>query len=1265
MANSHSLDLELSSSQYAYINDASQTGLDGMTNLTIEAWIKLESLPSGAHFGIVSKWKATDSQFSYVFFLAQSTYKLAAVVSKNGQYGAGNVSHYNCDTAFSSADLGVWHHVAMVFNSSNGVITFYIDGSAQTSTIVSTYDDANGVYNSSAKFEIGMAEDDGSVSYYDGLIDDVRVWNTVRSDTDISNNRSVELAGNESGLVGYWKLNNNYDDTTSNNNDLTSSGSPVFSSDVPNFSSPSSSVSPSSSISPSSSSSLSSSPSSSQSPSSSPSPSPAPNLNTFSFYVKIDVDHTKVEGTTDFTDYVLMYTGTHAGLKTVANGGYVQSANGYDILFFDNSGNLLDYEIEQWDATTGKIAAHVRIPTLYATQTTTIYLYAGNDAINLSYEDQTGTWNSNYKVVYHFNNNPAGGSGAILDSTSNNVDATSSGSMTSGDQVDGLFGKAIDLDGTDDYVSATESVDLDGMSAITVEAIVKPTAVNRNGALVVKGDLVEGTSYQSYRIGQYSDNTWNGTLYYGQLTPLTQSASTVSNNTWAYIAITWDSTGKRMRLYKDGTEISNEYNASASAIYQTDHPLYVGKFANSYGDSIFQGLIEEVRISTASLSADYLKTQSNNYLNAATFYTAEEHTGSSASSSVSLSQSASQSPSSSPSASQSPSSSQSLSPSLSQSASGSSSPSPSSSISPSPSTSESRSVSLSVSVSESRSVSLSPSPSPSAGDYSISLTDITSSRIFPRNASNQASVTVSGSCGGGTTYVQARVVNDGTSTEVVGWTTIDNTVGGGTFSGTITVPQGGWYNVQVRVGDFQTVTSNGSNKWGVGVLVGLIGQSNIEYWFNNAYINDNTLSANDLLRKYNENGWGVVTNDNDGAKSFGNTLIGELGIPVGLLDYGVGGTSINSWYNGGYTDNLITGATAVGGIEYVIWAQGETDAETPMSESTYKSRLESLITYLRSNITCAKGGTLPVLISLLGKNDNDAYDAGSWGVRSAQLSVIDEGTAVYQGANLYDQVNFGGGWHWSGDGYIAMGERLANTILYILGESTYYKGPSIYSASQSGSDQIIVTLSHSGGTDFTPTSGIGGFRILDGSSEESITTAVRTNATRITLTISGTLSGVITLQYGYNGAITESLVVVDNSTIGLPLEYYDQIIGSSPSSSQSRSPSSSQSPSSSISSSQSLSISLSPSSSPSQTSSSSPSSSVSPSESSSSSSSCSLSPSSSQSQSSSESRSISLSPSRSGSSSSSSSVSPSPSPAVYTDTYERQNTVYTDLYRHW
>jgi hypothetical protein len=39
-----------------------------------------------------------------------------------------------------------------------------------------------------------------------GLIDEVRVWNTARTQAQIQANMNRTLTGNEPGLVGYWRL---------------------------------------------------------------------------------------------------------------------------------------------------------------------------------------------------------------------------------------------------------------------------------------------------------------------------------------------------------------------------------------------------------------------------------------------------------------------------------------------------------------------------------------------------------------------------------------------------------------------------------------------------------------------------------------------------------------------------------------------------------------------------------------------------------------------------------------------------------------------------------------------------------------------------------------------------------------------------------------------------------------------------------------------------------------------------------------------------
>jgi hypothetical protein len=84
---------------------------------------------------------------------------------------------------------------------------------------------------------------------------------------------------------------------------------------------------------------------------------------------------------------------------------------------------------------------------------------------------------------------------------------------------------------------------------------------------------------------------------------------------------------------------------------------------------------------------------------------------------------------------------------------------------------------------------------------------------------------------------------------------------------------------------------------------------------------------------------------------------------------------------------------------------------------------------------------------------------------------------------------------------------------------------------------VTVTLVHDDGTDFTPASGIEGFKYFDnGSNPVTISAAVRTNATTITLTLASGIAG--TLYYGYDAllSVNTANLVKDNATIVMPLQ---------------------------------------------------------------------------------------------------------------------------------
>jgi hypothetical protein len=225
--NSDSIDLERSSGQYVYISDGAQTGLDITGDLTIEAWVKLETqLATDETYVIVSKDGYPNARgYDFKYFDTSGTKALLLQVSDNGT----SVTNGNVNQTLS---VGDWHHVVAVYDASAGSVEFYVDGAS----IGSASSLPTSIANNNNEFAIGAEiQEDGTPtsSTFDGKIDDVRVWNILRTSQEIQDNYQKELMGTESNLVGYWKFNSDLNDTTSNNNDLTNVGSAAFASDVP------------------------------------------------------------------------------------------------------------------------------------------------------------------------------------------------------------------------------------------------------------------------------------------------------------------------------------------------------------------------------------------------------------------------------------------------------------------------------------------------------------------------------------------------------------------------------------------------------------------------------------------------------------------------------------------------------------------------------------------------------------------------------------------------------------------------------------------------------------------------------------------------------------------------------------------------------------------------------------------------------------------------------------------------------------------------
>jgi len=226
VANAYSISLQRSSSQYLSITDNQQKGLDLSGDFTFEMWVRLKNaIGSNQVYELIDKYAKDDKAYDFGYVDNDGIERGITL----WLYGSIDDSYYWRESIEGSAinlGSGTWHHLAIAWQASISTAELFVDGVSMGKKIGTQ----TGIRNSSQPFKIG-----GRNEYFNGEIDDIRVWNIVRTSSEINNNRTAELSGNENGLVGYWKFNGSLNDATPNGNTLTNNNIATFSTDGANM----------------------------------------------------------------------------------------------------------------------------------------------------------------------------------------------------------------------------------------------------------------------------------------------------------------------------------------------------------------------------------------------------------------------------------------------------------------------------------------------------------------------------------------------------------------------------------------------------------------------------------------------------------------------------------------------------------------------------------------------------------------------------------------------------------------------------------------------------------------------------------------------------------------------------------------------------------------------------------------------------------------------------------------------------------------------
>lgn len=162
------------------------TTLNGSATLTMGAWFYCENVSSVDDQMIFAFNDATSGNISQLYI----------------ETGASELKYSGSSAATGSTLISdTWYHVAVTLDASD-ILKVYLNGIEDISTTETDRPD-NG-----DRFSIAQEWDNSTASnFFYGKIDEVRIWNDVRTQTEIRANMYQELVGTESNLVAYYNCN--------------------------------------------------------------------------------------------------------------------------------------------------------------------------------------------------------------------------------------------------------------------------------------------------------------------------------------------------------------------------------------------------------------------------------------------------------------------------------------------------------------------------------------------------------------------------------------------------------------------------------------------------------------------------------------------------------------------------------------------------------------------------------------------------------------------------------------------------------------------------------------------------------------------------------------------------------------------------------------------------------------------------------------------------------------------------------------------------
>jgi len=323
-------------------------------------------------------------------------------------------------------------------------------------------------------------------------------------------------------------------------------------------------------------------------------------LEGYSHRMQIILNENMVPGNDPLVSFPCLISTTNADLRTEFNGGEVKFEDGKDICFAGQDKlSILDYEIESYDPSLGKLTAWVRIPSLSALADTELYLYFGN-ASALEQWDTTAVWSNQYTAIWHMNNDPSGPVPQLQDATSYQNHGSAMGGMAPDALREGKIAGAVWFDGQDDY--ATMPVNGFNLGEGTVELWMNTDSLPDIYSDYLFAHRQEEPITDRVYMRYLTDGKWSTGM--GSTFGL-DTGSTITIETWYHMALSWD--GSEVRGYLNG---ALDFGPTPYSDLDTVREIFIMTWMPESEST--RGRLDELRVSDVARDSAWIVASYNN-----------------------------------------------------------------------------------------------------------------------------------------------------------------------------------------------------------------------------------------------------------------------------------------------------------------------------------------------------------------------------------------------------------------------------------------------------------------------------------------------------------------------------------------------------------------------------------------------------------------------------------------------------------------------------